>query len=1195
MVRLLAGLFFLIGFSSTIRSQTWQSIQPESVKGISDRILPVSFHIGKVSMEEIAESLRTQSIELILPDGSIETFFAQPYSNFAPGLASRYPNIKTFVITSKSNPLISGRLDLSVHGIHAVLQHPGGEIYLDPLILGDKQKYLVYHTKDYRVDPELKALYDSHDHPFAQTPMDFLNQQPVRSPFSRNAEESVVDLHKYRLAVSATAEYTQKHDGTIEGALAAINTALNRINFVLESEVAITLELIENNDSLIFTDPATDPFTNGNASTMALENSNFLTAKLGLANFDVGHVFGTNCNTVVGVSGGVGIVCGSLKGYGSSCEVATNDRFYIDVICHELGHQFGAQHTWNNCPSAPDDQFSGQTAFEPGSGSTIMSYAGACGDQNIQSVADPYYHSNSIEAIKLFLSSDGKQCGESENTGNHDPTVEINLEDGFYVPINTPFKLTANAQDIDGDVLTYSWEQFDPGVGPASLSPIEDPRGDAPIFRSLPPSPSPVRYFPALEKVLSNSYDNTEVLPTYDRKLTFRATVRDQVQPAGGVSWDQVSFRATTQSGPFTVIDSSLQDTLTAGDYIEVKWDVAGTNLLPVNCQTVNILLSLDGGQTFEDTLISNTANDGGEFVLIPDVQSGQARILLEAADNVFFNVNKDTLVIQRSTQSGLAVDLVPHEQSTCLPSVIELDIRSFPLGAFADSFDIQAVDLPAGASLLPLGKLAPGDPADVRIDLAGVAEPGTYQIDFQVISSVDTLFRSVLVTAISSDFSDLQLLEPSMGENAVNTRPTFSWQGSQNASRYNLQVDVTPAFTSPQEIMTTNITAAVVESGLDENTLYYWRVRPGNSCGEGAYSIINTFHTINLACEVFTAADVPIPLTQSALVERQSNIDVLNTGTVKDVNVTSIQGFHESFGDLIFTLKSPSGIEVKLVDRKCGFSNRTFDMGFDDQALDTLSCQASFNDQIFIPEGSLNAYEDENTNGVWSLIVADSVIGSGGRIEAWSLELCGSLSPVSPMIVTADTVRAFFASSLVIDNQVLAVSDDEATAQELIFTIVTQTEKGVLQLQDVSLSVGDQFSQADLNEGRVTYVHDGLDSLPDAFSVTVIDRSGGWLAPITIPITISTEIVSVRNMAMLSDLVVFPNPASDQLFVRNSGAPYKRVNITITSSDGQVVFQTQTALDQLRTFDVGRLTNGIYNLQIIAKEGVANLRFVKS
>ncbi|NND33587.1 MAG: T9SS type A sorting domain-containing protein [Saprospiraceae bacterium] len=1184
----------LLGITLISYSQQWQSLKPEAIEGLSDRTLPFSFHIASTDLAEVAESLKNHRVDLVMPDGSLETFKAILHSNFSPRLAQRYAQIKSYLIESAGDRQIKGRLDLSVHGLHAVLQHPDGEIYLDPIVEGRLQDYMVYHTKDYRVDPELKALYDRHEHPFASGPSDFLEQKPVRSPFSRNQVEADVVSRTYRLAVSATGEYTQKHNGTVEGALAAINTALNRINFVLESEVAVSLELIESNDSLIFTDGTTDPFTNGNASTMALENNNFLTANLGLANFDVGHVFGTNCNTVVGVSGGIGIVCGSLKGFGSSCEVASNDRFYIDVICHELGHQFGAEHTWNNCPSAPDDQFSSKTAFEPGSGSTIMSYAGSCGNQNIQGTADPYYHGNSIEAIKNFISSSDGQCGVSEVTSNRDPSIEIKLEDGFFIPIMTPFKLTAEGQDPDDDPITYSWEQFDPGVGSASLSPIEAPRGDAPVFRSSPPSDSPTRYFPALEKVLTNTFDNTEVLPTYDRKLTFRATVRDHVQPAGGVSWDQVSFRATSQSGPFEIIDTSLPDTLTAGDYMEIMWDVAGTNLLPVNCQSINILLSLDGGQTFVDTLITHTANDGNEFILIPDVETSQARILIEADDNIFYTVNRDTLVIERSALSGFAIDLEPHEQSTCLPSVIDFAVNSFAIGSFSDSIEILAVDLPDGAIQVPLGKISPGDPATVQIDLARVGAPGNYQINFQVISAGDTLVRSVRVNALSSDFSDLMLLDPPMGENAVSTRPTFTWQGSANALAYHLQVDISPSFSAPQEIMTTNITAAVVDSMLDENTLYYWRIRPANSCGEGAYSEINTFHTINLACEEFAALDLPLPLTQSAQVQRQSNIEVQNSGIVKDVNISSIQGFHESFGDLIFTLRAPSGKEVILVDRQCGFSNRTFDMGFDDQALDTLSCQASFNDQIFIPQGSLADFEDENTDGIWSLIVADSVIGSGGRIEAWSLELCGSLSPLSPIITLADTVRAAFASTTIIDDQSILVTDEESLPEDLIYTLVRDVQSGSLLLDDVVMNPGAQFSQADLNLGKVSYVHEGLDSMPDGFLVAVEDGTGGWIAPFNIPILISTEVVSTFHFPKLENVTIFPNPVKTEMYIRNDGRLLENVAVSILSLDGRLLQRQQLRLEHLATMDVQHLTAGFYTIQILSAQGIANFRFVK-
>lgn len=1194
MLRTIVVLYFLVlvcqGFS-----QNWLSLRATTfIEEMGERTLPVKYQLAEINLDEMLRALQQGQVDVMLPDGTLRTFQATRHSNFAQTLQQRYPDIHTYLLQDISNKLINGRLDLSARGLHAVLQHPDGEIYIDPFTEDDHRYYLIYHTKDYRVDPEIRALYNNHEHHFLQSETDFLNQKPVRSPFARGLAEEVI-LRTFRIAISATGEYTQKHNGTKAGALAAINTALSRINFVLESELAIRLQLVESNDDLIFLNGDDDPFSNGNASQMALENNNYLIANLGTTNYDVGHVFGTNCSNVVGTSGGIGIVCNaSMKGFGSSCEISGNDRFYIGIVCHELGHQFGAEHTWNNCPSAPDGQFNSRTAFEPGSGSTIMSYAGACGNQNIAFDSDNYYHSNSIEDIQNFLKNSGDQCAESTLTGNHNPTVTIDLEGGFFIPVRTPFKLTARANDEDGDTITYSWEQFDPGVGVASLSPIENPKGDAPIFRSQRPDPDPTRYFPGLDNILNNNYNNTEVLPTYDRRLTFRATVRDHVVAGGGIAWDQLTFRATQQAGPFTVIDSLLPDSLSSGSYIEIKWDVARTNLFPVNCQAVNILLSVDSGQTYNYPLITNTVNDGSEFVLIPDVATESARIMVEAADNIFFDINDSALVISKSDQAGFAIDLVPHVQTTCLPSTVALTLESFATGNFQDSFYLVNAELPSDVTVISGNEFFPGDDLVILLDFFQVITADDYTLSFDFTSALgDTITRSVQVKTLSSDFSSLSLREPSQGLSSVSTRPTFSWEGSTNADKYILEVSKSPAFDQKIVAETQTITTIVLDTLLDENTLYYWRVRPENSCGQGAFTHTSAFHTINLSCEEFSASDLPKVLSQSGIVVVKSDITLMNTGTLSDVNITSISGFHDSFGDLIFSLQSPSGTTATLIRKQCGFTNKTFTLGFDDQSLLPFDCQAVFNGQSFQPMESLSIFEEEEIEGVWSLIVADSVIGSGGRIDSWSLELCGTLTPIPPTVSTLDTLSAQYAGQTVLDDQVVELIHSISGPVNLLFTLVTIPAKGLLQLNGDVLLVGSQFSQLDLNQGNVLYQHTGLDSLPDSFIVTVIDGQGGWIGPLTIPIKVYTEIVATHDH-QLRGFTAYPNPVQNILYIHNERQYSGDAIARIYSLGGTVIQQEKFHLSDLQSIDLERLIAGIYLLQIATPEGVAHLKFIK-
>ena len=1190
MKRIVFYISFVLGFVIQSEAQIWSSLNHQDLQRSFERkVFPEQYHLA--GLEEDLDWNRTQqAINLPLPDGTLMEFHLISASNFHPGLQARYPEIRTYKLVSKSDAKISGRLDKSTHGIHAVLRHPRGEIYLDAL--DDGKYYLIYHTRYDRISPELKEIYTNHQHDFqVGYEQRFLDRKPVSSPFGRSANDPV-SLNKYRLALAATAEYTQKHNGTVEGALAAMNTALNRINFVLETELAIQLELIENNDSLIFFDAATDPYSNGNASTMASENNNYLIASLGTSTYDVGHVFGTGCNNVVGTSGGVGTVCGSFKGFGSSCELSTNDRFYIGVVCHELGHQFGAEHTWNNCPNSPDGQFNGATAFEPGSGSTIMSYAGACGDQNITSTEDPYYHVNSLEAIIQYTRvGGGTGCGEVSATNNRTPVISTTYQNGFFIPISTPFKLTAQAADLDGDTITYTWEQYDPGIAESSLNPNGAPRGDAPIFRSVPPTLSPTRIFPALSKILANNLDVTEVLPTYDRKLTFRATARDNHVGGGGVDWTEIAFRADENAGPFRIEEDVMPDTVFAGDYINISWDVANTDQSPVNCRSVNILLSLDGGQTITDTLVAATDNDGQEFVLIPDVLSAGSRIYIEAADNIFFDVNDENIVILQRTDVGYALDLEPHAQTVCLPGQASVSTTSFPIGSFTSPIQLTAIEVPEGISVNPTDPFEPGIEAEVLISLDGIFDNDTYPILFQAVSEGDTLLRTITVSTISNDFSELATIAPAQGASGLSTRPTFMWDESPNALSYDVQLSASPAFDDASTLTREGLVNNFVQfdSLLQENTLYYWRVRPSNDCGDGSFSKTQVFQTVSLACETFEAEDLPMTLSQSTINSIESTIPVSNQGIVSDVNIQRIDGFHESFGDLTFSLRAPSGAEVLLVKDQCGFSNREFTLGFDDESTDNFTCTVSFNGQQFIPAEPLSAFQDESIEGDWTLIVADSMVGGPGRIDRWQLELCGSISPIAPDL-SLDTLLALFDGESIIDDTYLSAVDDVAGPDALVYTLTDLPRSGTLFLDGDPLETGDQFSQEQVSFGALSYLHNGIDTISDQFEFTLIDGTGGWTGPVTLPIEISNEVVSTFDLKAQYGMRLFPNPASSKVNITSRIALNGIVRVA--NLQGQLI-NTDTFQGTDHLLSVADLHTGMYVISITSGEGIASFKLL--
>ncbi|MCK5619503.1 MAG: T9SS type A sorting domain-containing protein, partial [Candidatus Krumholzibacteria bacterium] len=531
--------------------------------------------------------------------------------------------------------------DLVPSGFHAQILSANGSVYIDPYQRGDDEHYVTYYRRDaarasgqentigctlVATDEEINAAVEI-----------------TRSHLSRQSVLAGEVLRTYRVAIGATGEYTSFHGGTVAAGLAAINVALNRINGIYERDVAVRMQLVANNDQIVFTDPATDPYTNNNGFTMLSENQAVCDAVIGSANYDIGHVFSTG-------GGGVaylGVVCvNNYKARGvTGLPAPIGDVFYVDYVSHEMGHQYNATHTFNgssgNCSGG---NRTGSTAYEPGSGTTIMAYAGICAPQNIQNNSDDYFHWMSLSQIFIYTDLlEGSQCPVETPTGNTPPVAVAVQPFAFtHVPISTPFMLTGSATDIDGDDLTYCWEEAD--LGPTGHPDM--PVGDAAIFRTFQPVDSPTRVFPQWSDIVNNTHTLGEILPTYERNLRFTLTVRDNHAGGGGYGSDQINFRSDAAAGPFLVTSPNGGETIATSSYT-VTWNVANTTNSNVNCQTVDILLSTDGGFKYPVTLLAGTPNDGSETVTFtPAHISTTARVMVKAADNVFLDISNGNFEI---------------------------------------------------------------------------------------------------------------------------------------------------------------------------------------------------------------------------------------------------------------------------------------------------------------------------------------------------------------------------------------------------------------------------------------------------------------------------------------------------------------------------------------------------------------------
>ena len=642
-------LFSLVAFNQNFSQNLWNDVDEASLVSSGTRyIIPQTYRTMKLNVDELRNVLSNVPMEfsvgfqnevkitLPFPDGSMKEFKIVESPVMVKELSAKYPEIRTYTAIDENENLYSARLDFTPLGFHAMIFTPEGDIFIDPYTLGDIENYISYYSKDYINENkpfDCELLSD-------QSRIDELNYLKESSLLTPTGPQ----LRTYRLAVACTGEYATFFGGTVSNAMAAIVTSVNRVVGVYEKEVAVRMILVANNDTLVFTNASTDPYTNNDGGAMLGQNQTTVDARIGSANYDIGHVFSTG-------GGGVaylGVIC--VNGWkaqgvtGSSAPVG--DPYDIDYVAHEMGHQFGGNHTFNSTAGAcGGGNRNASTAYEPGSGSTIMAYAGICSPHDLQLHSDAYFHTISFDEIVAYTNfGSGNGCAVITNTGNSAPTVTV-PSGGFYIPKSTPFSLTGSAVDPNSDALIYHWEEFD--LGPAGAP--GTPSGNAPIFRSWTPTSSPTRYFPRLTNLLNNTTVIGEILPTYTRVLTFRFIARDNKPGGGGVNYASVQFNVDGNSGPFAVTSPNTNVTLPGASTQTVTWNVTNTNAAPVNCANVNILLSTDGGQTFPTTLSANTPNDGSEDIVLPNTPTTTARIKVEAVGNIFFDLSNANFTIEET------------------------------------------------------------------------------------------------------------------------------------------------------------------------------------------------------------------------------------------------------------------------------------------------------------------------------------------------------------------------------------------------------------------------------------------------------------------------------------------------------------------------------------------------------------------
>ncbi len=583
---------------------------------------------------------RSHVIELPLGGGELGRFYVQESPMVEAGFAHDFPGFRTYRVRGIDDPTARGRLSLSELGFHAMLQTVHGRVFIDPqkLMRGD-DRFVMRQRREYPDQPAHCAVDDVDQ-----------SRRPLASPARRSASRVPGNLLEYRLAVSATDEYRLRFGGTVGAAQAAIGVAINRVNEIYERDLGIRLTLVANNQILIENGDNV-PFTNDSAFAMFGENQAWIDSQIGNGSYDVGHVFSTG-------AGGAAFL-GSACDAGDKAKGATGqfnpvgDPFYIDFVAHELGHQFNADHSFNGTTNACGSFGAriGATAYEPGSGTTIMGYAGICGVEDLQPNSDATFHAGNIAQIDAFVAGAGN-CGVQIPTsppGNNEPTITPVPD--YTIPVGTPFALEASASDSDLQTLSYQWDQLDPGGSATDAVTFGTDLGDNPLFRSYEPQDVARRDFPALGTQLQNLFDDAEVIPCNARALDFRLTVRDG---ASGQATEDVRVTTTTGAGPFRITNFGTPQTLNAASSPVVFWDVANTSAGAVNCPNVviELLTFADPGRTQYSVHQLNggaTLNDGNETLVLA-MSHPRARIRIRCENNVFYDISNADLNIVGSS-----------------------------------------------------------------------------------------------------------------------------------------------------------------------------------------------------------------------------------------------------------------------------------------------------------------------------------------------------------------------------------------------------------------------------------------------------------------------------------------------------------------------------------------------------------------
>ncbi len=1125
------------------------------------------------------------------PEGIMESFRIVEASNLDPELQAKYPEIRAYAGQGIEDPTAVIRFSVSPLGFQSMRLSATMPAAFIEAYSTDLSQYTAYKRTDRQVEAD----------DFECLVTDAMNKNiSGNEVLMRNANDGI--LRRYRLAVSTTGEYAAYHGGTKALALAAINATMTRVNGVFENDFNVTMVLIGNNDTVIYTNASSDPYTSSSNYNNQLQST--LTNNIGEANYDVGHLFARATNN--GNAGCIGCICvNGQKGRGwSSRTDPEGDPYDIDYVAHEIGHQFGANHTWT---------FSGNEGrgahMEPGSGSTIMGYAGITGaTYDVQMNSDPYFHAKSIQQVTDYIKS--KTCQTNINTGNAVPTADAGSN--YTIPKGTPFVLTGIGTDANSsDVLTYCWEQMDHNNAVTKLPSVTATGGVA--FRSYSPTTDSKRYFPNLDIIKTGATSwKWEAVPNVARTLNFRMTVRDNRAGGAANNSDDMVVTVNGTAGPFVVTAPNTNVTWNVGSTQTVTWSVAGTTGNGVNAANVDILLSTDGGNTYPITLLANTPNDGSQAIIVPNNVGTQNRVMVKGSNHIFFDISNTNFTIAgevactATVPTGLAATNVASNSATLNWNAVAgatYDVQYRVVGA--SSWTTVAV---SGVSTSLSGLAASTQyEAQVRSKCSSGSNSAysssinftttAVQINYCTSASTNTndeYISRVQLNTINnpsgaqfySNFTNISTTLNKSTQYTITITPT--WTGSAYSEGYSVWIDYNGDgdFTDAgEQVWTRAATNATPVSGS-------FTVPAGATDGATRMRVSMKYNAIPTSCETFTYGEVedytviiqaagpdvtspsaPTNLTASGTTQTTTNLS-WNAST-DNVGVTGYDVYRGA--TLIATVSGTTHQATGLSPN----TTYTFNVRAKDAAGNVSSTSNTVNVTTLVRTVNYCTSKGNNTNDEWiqrvQLGSINNVSGNNGGYANYT--------NLSTTLVkgTSNTITITPAWSGSVYSEAYRVwidynqDGDFSDSGEQVFNRNRTTASPISGSFTVPASALNGATRM-----RVSMKYNASPTACETFSY-------GEVEDYTVIISASGSKDGSITLENTTELMVYPNPVKGSqlnLVLKNGEA----TEVTIYNMIGQVV--NKQAFNT--TIDVSNLKGGIYIVEVLVGEQRLSKRFVK-